>query len=128
MMEFVTIGAWPSSEPKDYRSDLEKGNVLYFRATPFRLPEEDQQFLRSLNFSGGAVHKNIAYRPLSDRVTGVEASDGQRDRLLETMRSYSQAVVKFTSELLPEYAAAWKLDYASFCTPMHSRRDRPMAV
>jgi hypothetical protein len=126
MMEFVTIGAWPSSEPRDYRSDLEKGNVLYFPTTPFSLLAEDQQFLRGLNFSGGAVHKNIAYRPLSDRVTGIEASDDQRDRLLQIMRNYSRAVVEFTSELLPDYAAAWKLDYASFRPLEEEGRDLPL--
>ena len=126
MMEFVTIGAWPSSEPRNYRSNLEKGNVLYFPTTPFTLSEEDQQFLRGLNFSGRAVHKNIAYRPLSDRVTGIEASDEQRDRLLQIMRNYSGAVVKFTSELLPEYAAAWKLDYASFRPLEEEGRNLPL--
>jgi hypothetical protein len=125
-MEFVTIGSWPSSEPRDYRSDLEKGNVLYFPTTPFSLSAEDQQFLRGLNFSGSAVHKNIAYRPLSDRVTGIEAGSELRDRLPEIMRSYSRAVVEFTGELLPEYAAAWKLDYASFRPLEEEGRDLPL--
>jgi hypothetical protein len=125
-MDFVTIGSWPSSERRDYRSDLENGNVLYFPTTPFVLSEEDQQFLRTLDFAGSAVHKNIAYRPISDLVTGIEAQSTEGERLLQIMRSYSRTVVKFTSELLPEYAAAWKLDYASFRPLEEEGRDLPL--
>ncbi len=125
-MDFVTIGSWPPAEPRDYRSELERGNVLFFPTTPFALPEESQAFLRSLDFAGGAVHKNIAYRPISDRVTGIEAENAQGERLLQIMRNYSRAVVEFTSELLPQYAGAWKLDYASFRPLEEEGRDLPL--
>ncbi len=125
-MKFIAIDSWPASESVDYRAELETGNVLFFPVTPFTLPEESKDFLRNLNFAGGAIHKNIAYRPGSDRVTGVGMDPAQSDRLKTTLREYSRAVVEFTSHLLPQYAAAWKLDYASFRPLEEQSRDLPL--
>ena len=125
-MKFVTIQSWPAAGNLDYRVDLEAGNVLYFPQTPFSLPEETQNFLRGLDFSGGALHKNLAYRPASDRVTGIENKSLDGQRLLEAMREYSRAVVAFTAQLLPSYAAAWKLDYASFRPLEEENRGLPL--
>jgi len=125
-MEFVTIESWPAPQLTDYRPALEAGNVLFFPTTPFRLPEESQDFLRNLNFSGGAIHKNVAYRPGADRVTGVEADSAQAKRLKSILRDYSRTVVEFTRALLPQYAPAWKLDYASFRPLEEQGRDLPL--
>jgi len=125
-MNFVTIDNWPVPTFVDYRPELEAGNVLYFPRTPFALPQESQEFLRGLDFAGGAVHKNIAYRPASDRVTGIEGDSSKSERLLNIMRDYSRTVVAFTSELLPEYAQRWKLDYASFRPLEEEGRDLPL--
>ncbi|MDQ2844209.1 MAG: Kdo hydroxylase family protein [Acidobacteriota bacterium] len=125
-MNFVTIDSWPKRQPADYRSELEAGNVLYFPVTPFAIPSESREFLRGLDFAGSAVHKNIAYRPAGDRVTGLDSKDAQSARLLEVMRDYSRAVTEFTGELLPAYARSWKLDYASFRPVEESGRDLPL--
>ena len=125
-MEFVTLDAWPPRGDADFRRTLEAGNVLYFPTTPFSVPEASQDFLRSLEFSGGALHKNIAYRPASDRITGVEANNDQARQLLAVMRDYSSAVVDFTAALLPAYASAWKLDYASFRPLEELNRNLPL--
>ena len=125
-MKFVTIENWPPAETVDYRPELEAGNVLFFPATPFRLPSEAQDFLRGLNFSGGAVHKNIAYRTAGDRVTGMTADPTTVERVRGIMRDYSRAVTQFVSGLLPEYARAWKLDYASFRPLEEQGRDLPL--
>lgn len=124
-MKFVTLD-WPAPARADYRLDLEAGNVLYFPTTPFPFPQDAKEYLRNINFAGGAVHKNIAYRPASDRVTGVEADAAKLQRLREILRDYSRAVVKFTGELLPEYAASWKLDYSSFRPVEEDGRDLPV--
>ncbi len=113
-MKFVTIESWPEPLARDFRPELEAGNVLFFPVTPFALPREDQDFLRGLSFAGGAVHKNIAYRPSSDRLTGITNDPATSERVRAIMRNYSSAVVRFASSLLPEYARACKLDYASF--------------
>jgi hypothetical protein len=125
-MEFITIKEWLPSSRTDYRGALETGNVLFFRKTPFAFTEESQEFLRQLNFSGGAIHKNVAYKPALDKVTGIDAEPAKLERLRAIMREYSRSVVAFTAELLPEYAAAWKLDYASFRPLEEESRDLPV--
>ncbi|HZS57072.1 MAG TPA: Kdo hydroxylase family protein [Bryobacteraceae bacterium] len=125
-MEFITIESWPPVEATDYRPALEAGNVLFFPKTPFPFSDGSQQFLRQLNFSGGAIHKNIAYRPALDKVTGVPTESANIDRLRSIMREYSQSVIRFTAELLPEYAKAWKLDYASFRPVEEENRNLPV--
>jgi hypothetical protein len=124
-MEFITIDRWPAPEPVDYRPELEAGNVLFFPHCPFSFPEEDKEFLRKINFGGGAIHKNVAYRPAIDRVTGVQLDRERTERLLRILRDFSQNVVLFTSELLPQYADDWKLDYASFRPLEEENRDLP---
>jgi hypothetical protein len=123
-MNLVTIDRWPLPQPTDYRPELENGGVLFFPNTPFLLAEESKDFLR--NFSGGAIHKNVAYRPATDRVTGVEADSARIERLTEILREYSRTVVQFTRELLPQYAGSWKLDYASFRPIEEEGRDLPL--
>jgi hypothetical protein len=125
-MEFITVNAWPETVSRDYRSELEAGNVVYFPSTPFALSDESQEFLRSLDFAGKAIHKNIAYRPAGDRITGFAGPPEMQEHLLTVMRDYSRTVVKFTGELLPQYAAGWKLDYASFRPLEESSRDLPV--
>jgi 3-deoxy-D-manno-oct-2-ulosonic acid (Kdo) hydroxylase len=125
-MAFITIDQWPPELAVDYRSQLEAGNVLFFPTTPFPFSEDSQDFLRQVNFAGGALHKNVAYRPAIDKVTGVEGDAAKMDRLRSIMREYSQAVVRFTAELLPQYAKAWKLDYASFRPVEEENRSLPV--
>lgn len=125
-MAFITIDRWPANKDSDYRPQLETGNVLFFPKTPFSFSEDAQDFLRQLNFAGGAIHKNVAYRPAIDRITGIDADAAKMDRLRGIMREYSKAVVRFTAELLPQYAAAWKLDYASFRPVEEENRDLPV--
>ncbi len=125
-MKVIAIDGWPSGEPIDHRPELESGNVLFFPQPPFVIPDESKDFLRHLDFAGGALHKNIAYRPASDRVTGIEGNAEQADRLRAIFREYSRQVVQFTTQLLPEYAASWKLDYTSFRPLEEKGRNLPL--
>lgn len=125
-MKFVTIERWPDSQAVDYRPELEAGNVLFFPTTPFAFPEESKDFLRNLQFAGGAIHKNVAYRPAADRVTGIEGDSAQIERVKSILREYSRGVVQFGSELLRQYARSWKLDYASFRPLEEEGRDLPL--
>lgn len=124
-MQFITVDRWPPSQPKDFRPDLEAGNVLFFPVSPFDFPEQSKEFLRNINFAGGAIHKNVAYRPSSDRVTGVQLDSAKTERLLSILREFSRSIVRFTGELLPQYASQWKLDYASFRPLEEENRDLP---
>ncbi|MGH9618403.1 MAG: Kdo hydroxylase family protein, partial [Bryobacteraceae bacterium] len=125
-MQMITIDPWPAETPADYRPVLEAGNVLFFPGTPFPLPQDAKDFLRNLDFSGGAIHKNIAYRPAGDRVTGIDSNHPSYERLREVLGNYSRTVVQFTGGLLPEYARSWKLDYASFRPLEEENRDLPL--
>lgn len=101
--------------------ELEEGNILYFPRTPFDFPEEDVQFLLTRKQTDTALHKNIAYRPALDRISGVEESSGPGvERLRAIVRGYSQRSSKFLNELLTPYQGKWKLDYASY-RPLEER-------
>jgi 3-deoxy-D-manno-octulosonic acid hydroxylase-like protein len=98
-----------------YCEQLEDGNILFFPKTPFEFPDEDRQFLLSQRQSGAAYHKNVAYRPTQDRLTGfVTSHREEQERLRAVMRTYSERATQFVSRLLPRYAASWKVDFASF--------------
>lgn len=126
-MQVITVD-WsvPDSQKEDWRVELERGNILFLPVAPFDFPPEAREFLRSLSFAGGSVHKNIAYRPTTDRVTGIDASDERASKLHSVMRAFSRGIVDFAARLLPQYAASWKLDYASFRPVEEEGRDLPL--
>src|SRR5580693_3001216 len=96
--------------------ELEAGNILYFPRTPFAFPDDDLKFLLGLKQADASFHKNIAYRPAEDRITGLDksAAGPEVDRLRAIVAGYSQRSTQFLSKLLPPYAGRWKLDYASY--------------
>jgi hypothetical protein len=93
---------------------LETGKILYFRTTPFSLSGADTDVLLRQRLAQCRGHKNIAYRPLQDRVTGFDARHADAGRLHEVLRKFSQNAVNYVTALLPGYASSWRLDYASF--------------
>src|SRR5271163_4764251 len=98
----------------DYRG-LESGDILYFPVSPPLVSERDRAFLVTQKQVDASYHKNISYRPLEDRLKGVDQDDrSQRARVHDIMRGYSQRAIGFMSTFLSRYAAAWKIDYASF--------------
>jgi len=119
LVEDFTINGWAEPNAVDaparrYAEELEAGNILFFPRFPFDLPEDDRVFLRGVRQSGAGYHKNIAYRPKQDKVTGVESTTPHKDRLLAVLRRFSERNTDFVSRLLPFYARTWTLDYASF--------------
>jgi hypothetical protein len=96
-------------------AQLEEGNILFFEKTPFELPQDEVQFLLGQKQSAAGYHKNIAYRPLSDRLTGyAQARNSDKEWLQAIMQRYSQRVVGFTQQLLPPYSGSLAVDFASF--------------
>jgi hypothetical protein len=96
---------------------LESGEILYFPQTPVAIPSSDLDFLLRRQQSGSRLHKNIAYKPDRDRLSGVDPKSsrpGELERLHEVMRRYSRAVSEFLSNFLTPYERRWRLDYASF--------------
>jgi hypothetical protein len=93
---------------------LEQGSILLLRNAPFPIPDADREFLLSRRQGGGRLHKNIAYRPARDRVTGATGDRAERARLGEILRAYSRASLELLTRLFPGYARSWHVDYASF--------------
>src|SRR5438874_2630564 len=98
-----------------YCERLEGGDVLFFDAVPFELPEEDREFLLSLRQSDSRYHKNISYRPPSDAIRGAAVDRPEEgERLHDLMRRFSREVIRFVGEFLAPYAQRWTLDFASY--------------
>ena len=105
---------------------LESGNILYFPNEPSGLNEEERHFLLSIRQANGALHKNIAYRPLEDRLSGHEQpGTAGAEKLQAALRSYSEWAIRFTGKILPRYQKHWRLDYASFRPQEEEGRDLP---
>jgi hypothetical protein len=122
MSRLVTVKEEPGPDQgRVLCSELEAGNILYFPRTPFDFPDDDVQFLLTRKQTDAAFHKNIAYRPAADRITGVDKSAGpDGERLRAILRGYSQHSARFLGELLSPYAGKWKLDFASY-RPLEER-------
>ncbi len=124
----------PASAGTALCGELEAGNILYFPSTPFVISEEDRSVLLGQKQTSGAFHKNVAYRPAEDRVTGLDKSESvEAEKLRWILQHYSQSAAKFLGELLPPYDGKWKLDYASYRpieekgrpARLHARNDLP---
>lgn len=121
-----------SPNPEQARSlceQLEAGDILYFAETPVPLPPDDLSFLLGQQQADSALHKNIAYKPSQDKMSGFDArasSTAAVERLHRIMRNYSQSVVAFLTGFLSPYKANWLLDYASFRPQEEQGRDLPL--
>jgi len=73
-----------------------------------------------------AYHKNIAYRPSEDRVTGFSRSSGDAGKLREVLCAYSRRAQQLVSELFAPFAQAWQLDFASFRAVEEEGRQLPL--
>src|SRR5690349_22648284 len=76
MSRLITVNAARSTGGVELCKELEAGNILYFPQTPFSFPDGDLKFLLASKQTGAAYHKNIAYRPAENRITGLDKSDG----------------------------------------------------
>jgi 3-deoxy-D-manno-oct-2-ulosonic acid (Kdo) hydroxylase len=108
---------------------LETGNVLYFPQTPVPVPGEDLDFLLGQFQTDNRFHKNIAYKPASDQISGTDArtvNGAAMEHLRAIMRRYSASVAGFLTTFLAPYGQRWQLDYAS-CRPVEEAgRDMPL--
>lgn len=108
---------------------LEAGGILYFPETPVPIPAADLEFLLSRQQTGSRLHKNIAYKPGMDKLSGVERKGcgaEEFDRLQDVMRRYSAGVTGFLANFLAPYRQRWQLDYASYRPIEEEGRDLPV--
>ncbi|MDE3196234.1 MAG: Kdo hydroxylase family protein, partial [Acidobacteriota bacterium] len=104
---------------------LERGDILFFPDGGFEIPSTVCGALMGATQDARAIHKNIAYKPNVDRVSGLKDTD-EIGRVHPAMREYSQRALRFMRSILPEYAAAWKVDYASFRSIEERGRELPL--
>jgi hypothetical protein len=115
----------PAVSTSDYRSVLEKGDILFFPDGGYEIPLTVRTALMGATQDARSFHKNIAYKTNVDRVSGlVDGSEAERVR--EAMREYSRSALEFMARILPEYATAWKVDYASFRSIEEKGRNLPL--
>jgi hypothetical protein len=115
----------PAASTPDYRSVLEKGDILFFPGGGFEIPPDVLPALTGATQDARSIHKNIAYKPNIDKVSGlVDRSEAGMVR--RGMREYSQSALAFMTRILPEYANSWKVDYASFRSIEERGRNLPL--
>jgi hypothetical protein len=125
----VDIEPGPESEARAWCRQLEAGDILYFPQTPIPIPAEDLSFLLGQHQTGSTLHKNIAYKPNLDSVSGLDARStgaAELEQLKAVMRRYSQDVTRFLVRFLSPYQQRWQLDYASFRPQEEQGRDLPL--
>jgi 3-deoxy-D-manno-oct-2-ulosonic acid (Kdo) hydroxylase len=104
-------------QARSWCADLEAGGILYFPLTPIPLSDADTQFLLGKQQSTSRVHKNIAYKPDRDLLSGIDrktTGPQEFDQFLDVMRRYSAMVNQYLTGFLAPYQHRWRLDYASF--------------
>jgi hypothetical protein len=113
-----------ADSPQDYRAVLERGDILFFPSGGFEIPADVRAALLGATQDARAIHKNIAYKPHRDTVSGlVDKSETEKTRT--AMRGYSRLALEFMARILPDYALSWKVDYASFRSIEERGRDLP---
>jgi hypothetical protein len=110
--------------PQNYRPVLERGDILFFPGGGFEIPAELLAALTGATQDARSIHKNIAYKPNIDAVSGL-TDKTESERVRGAMRKYSGLAKDFVRGILPEYAASWKIDYASFRSIEERGRDLP---
>ena len=114
----------PAVATSDYRSILERGDILFFPSGGFEIPPAARTALLGATQDARSFHKNIAYKTNIDQVSGlVDRSEAETVR--SAMRDYSCAALSFMSGILQEYAKSWKVDYASFRSIEEKGRNLP---
>jgi hypothetical protein len=110
-------------------AELEAGGILYFPETPVPIPNADVEFLLSQQQTLSSLHKNIAYKPDREKLSGIDEKSAGPDKVQqmhEVMRRYSSSVDAFLTDFLAPYQRRWRLDYASFRPVEEKGRDLPM--
>ncbi len=118
------------TQARAWCAQLEAGDILYFPETPIAIPADDLAFLLGQQQTDSSLHKNIAYKPKKNEVTGlgdgVGAGAEARARLTRIMANYSAAVTNFLRGFLSPYEERWKLDYASYRPQEEESRNLPL--
>jgi len=106
---------------------LESGDILYLASSPLMPTPEEREVMTGLAQLSGAFHKNIAYKPSEDKLSGLAGADRTlASKVCDILRGYSRRTVEFVGKMLPSYRSMWKLDYASFRPVEEHGRSLPL--
>ncbi len=123
-------GGRASAQPLDAARSLcerlEQGDILLLRESPLLPAAGDRDFLLTVRQAGAAYHKNIAYRPSEDRVTGFSRTGVDGERLRRVMGAYSRQTRCLVNELFAPYSRAWRIDFASYRPVEEEGRQLPL--
>ncbi len=127
-VESLLDGRRPASEAqaREWCAQLEAGEILFFPQSPIVFAPGDLEFLLGQQQTDSSLHKNIAYKPVQDSLSGVDTKTADAaavTRLQLIMRWYSAAAEGFLGGFLTPYVRRWKLDYASFRPQEEQGRD-----
>ena len=118
-----------SAGTRAWCAHLEAGGILYFPHTPVPVPPGDLEFLLGQRQSGSRLHKNIAYKPDRDQLSGADPQStpaADIAQLHAVMRRYSASIESFLTGFLAPYQRRWRLDFASFRPLEEEGRDLPV--
>ena len=122
-----SVNSASAEEKRAWCGRLEAGDILFFPQTPVRLGAEELAFLLGRQQTSSSLHKNIAYKPAADVLTGLDGGDAAvAERLRGIMRGYSEAVTRFLDSFLAPYRGHIHRDYASFRPQEEQNRDLPL--
>ncbi len=110
---------------KDFRAVVERGDILLFPDGGFEISAAIRTALLGATQDARSFHKNIAYKPALDKVSGL-VDKAEVATVQPAMREYSRRALEFMARILPDYARAWKVDYASFRSIEERGRDLPL--
>jgi len=114
-----------AQDTDDFRAVLERGDILFFPDGGFTIPANIRTALMGATQDARSFHKNIAYKPGPDKVTGL-VDRAEVETVHPAMREYSRCAVEFMTRILPDYGGAWKVDYASFRSIEEQGRNLPL--
>ena len=120
----------PTEQARAWCERLEAGDILYFPQTPISFQPQDLSFLLGQQQTGSTLHKNIAYKPNLDSVSGLDATNAgaaELKQLQAIMRQYSQDVTRFLTRFLLPLPGALETGLRQL-PPAGGGRARPAAA
>lgn len=125
-MRLVEINPAAPPAAGELAAELEQGNIVFLPSSPLAPTYGEAQILSDINRLDTSVHKNIAYKPAQDKLTGLKGvSSTVHHDVHRVLRGHSNKVIEFLRGIIPQYTEGWRIDYASFRPQEEEGRDLP---
>src|SRR5207237_1889902 len=101
-------------EKSDSGGALERGEIVRFSRAPIALPSaDDQEFLRTA-LAPFLARKNVSLYPEADRLTGLQAPRGIKERARRILAGHSARVRAFLARAMPAFTRGMRVGTSSF--------------